>query len=81
MQLAGLLGTFSAPLIYGWISGYVLAVGGVINLTGLALAAPVLRREWRRVSTSGEQLSQKELVALSDTARPDAAAQPPFAID
>jgi hypothetical protein len=81
MQLAGLLGTFTAPLLYDLISGYVLAVGGVVSLVGLVLTAPVLRREWRRVSTSGEQLSQKELEALADSARADAAAQPPFGID
>ncbi len=81
MQLAGLLGTLTAPLLYGLISGYVLAVGGVLALIGLGIAAPVLRREWRRLAASGEQLSQKELEALGDTARPDAAAAPPFAID
>jgi len=81
MQLAGLLGTLTAPLLYGLISGYVLAVGGALALIGLGIAAPVLRREWRRLAASGEQLSQKELEALGDTARPDAAAAPPFAID
>ena len=81
MQLAGLLGTLTAPVLYGWISGYVIAVGGVLNLVGLAVAAPVLRREWRRIAASGERPSQKELEALGDTARPDAAAAPPFAID
>jgi MFS family permease len=81
MQLAGLLGTLTAPMLYGLISGYVLAVGGFLSLTGLAVAAPVLRREWRRLSTRGERLSQKELEALADTSRADAASQPPFAID
>jgi DHA1 family multidrug resistance protein-like MFS transporter len=81
MQLAGLLGTLTAPVLYGWISGYVIAVGGVLNLIGLGVTAPVLRREWRRIAASGERPSQKELEALGDTARPDAAAAPPFAID
>jgi len=81
MQLAGLLGTLTAPMLYGLISGYVLAVGGALALIGLGIAAPVLRREWRRLAASGEQLSQKELEALADSARADAAAQPPFAID
>jgi len=49
MQLAGLLGTLSAPIIYGWIGGYVLAVGGVVNLLGLAIAAPILYRSYERV--------------------------------
>ena len=47
MQLAGLLGSLTAPILYSWISGYVLAVGGVLNLLGLAIAAPVLYRAWR----------------------------------
>ncbi len=80
MQLAGLLGTLTAPLLYDLISGYVLAVGGALALAGLAVAAPVLRREWRRLSASGERLSQRELDALTE-ARPDAAATPPFGID
>ena len=75
------LGTLTAPLLYGLISGYVLAVSGVLALIGLGIAAPVLRREWRRQAASGGQLSQKELEALGNTARPDAAAAPPFAID
>ena len=49
MQLAGLIGTLSAPIIYGWIGGYVLAVGGVVNLVGLAIAAPILYRVYERV--------------------------------
>lgn len=80
MQLAGLLGTLTAPILYELISGYVLAVGGFLALTGLAVAAPVLHREWRRISASGEKLSQKELEALVATP-PHAAAQPPFGIE
>lgn len=49
MQLAGWLGTLSAPIIYGWIGGYVMAVGGVVNLLGLAIAAPILYRAYERV--------------------------------
>ncbi len=49
MQLAGRLGTLTAPMIYGWISGYVLAVGGAINLLGLIVAAPILARAYERV--------------------------------
>jgi MFS family permease len=48
MQLAGWLGTLSAPIIYGWIGGYVLAVGGVVNLLGLIVAAPILARAYER---------------------------------
>ena len=49
MQLAGLLGTLTAPMLYDLISGYVLAVGGVLSLLGLAVGAPMLHREWRRL--------------------------------
>ncbi len=48
MQLAGWLGTLAAPIIYGWIGGYVLALGGVVNLLGLAIAAPILYRAYGR---------------------------------
>jgi MFS family permease len=54
MQLAGLLGTFTAPVLYGWISSYALTVGGVINLIGLAIAAPILNRTWNRISHGSE---------------------------
>jgi sugar phosphate permease len=77
MQLAGLLGTLTAPLLYDLISGYVLAVGGVLSVMGLGAAAPVLHREWRRLAASGKQLTVKELEALADGARPDAAASQP----
>lgn len=50
MQLAGMLGTFATPVLYERMSGYVLALGGVVNLVGLAVAAPVLYRAWRRVA-------------------------------
>ena len=80
MQLAGLIGTFVAPVMYGWISGYVLAVGGVVVIAGLAAAAPVLRREWRRVSAAGPAPYGDELAAR-DGAQPTAAAQPPSGIE
>jgi MFS family permease len=52
MQLAGLIGTLTAPIIYGWIGGYVLALAGATSLLGLAVAAPVLHRTWRLLSRS-----------------------------
>ncbi len=76
MQLAGMIGTFTAPVMYGWISGSVMAIGGVLNLVGLAIAAPILRREWRRLSAAGPVPSTKDLEA-SAAAHPTAAAQPP----
>jgi MFS family permease len=80
MQLAGLLGTLTAPLLYDVISGYVLAVGGVLSLLGLAVGAPILHREWRRIAASGDRRSHDELETLTDRARPDAAALPPYGI-
>ena len=76
MQLAGLLGSLTAPILYSWISGYVLAVGGVLNLLGLAIAAPVLYRAWR-------DLKREAVPAWADLeclegGRPEAAAHPPY---
>jgi len=80
MQLAGMIGTFLAPVLYGLISGYVLALAGVINLIGLIVAAPVLRREWRRLSAAGPRPSAEELVGR-DGAQPAVAAQPPSGVE
>jgi len=52
MQLAGLISSLIAPVMYQWMSGYVLTVGGVISLLGLAVAAPPLYREWRRLAVA-----------------------------
>ena len=52
MQLAGLISSLIAPVMYQWMSGYVLTVGGVISLLGLAVAAPPLYREWRRLAAA-----------------------------
>lgn len=52
MQLAGLIGTLTAPVVYGWVGGFVLALAGALSLIGLAVAAPVLRAEWRRLCGS-----------------------------
>jgi len=45
MQGAAFVGTLTAPLIYGAIGGWIFAVCGAIALTGVLVAAPVLRRE------------------------------------
>ena len=76
MQLAGMIGTFLAPVMYGWISGYVLAVGGIVNLVGLAIAAPILSREWKRLSSAGPVPQTKDLEGRAG-AQPVAAAEPP----
>jgi MFS family permease len=77
MQLAGLIGTLAAPVMYGWMSGYVMAFGGVVNLIGLAIAAPVLARAWRRV-----RAAPATGAAPGATGSPPvAAAQPPSGIE
>jgi len=53
MQGAAFVGTLTAPLIYGAIGGWIFAVCGAIALTGVLVAAPVLRREWARLRYSG----------------------------
>jgi DHA1 family multidrug resistance protein-like MFS transporter len=49
MQVAALLGTLLAPFLYGYISGYVISLAGGVALVGLAIAAPILYREWNRL--------------------------------
>ncbi len=53
MQGAAFVGTVTAPVIYGAIGGWVFAVGGAVALTGVAVAAPVLRREWACLQEGG----------------------------
>jgi MFS family permease len=53
MQLAALAGTATAAPLYGWIGGGVFAVAGGVAIAGLAIAGPVLRREWRRIHAAG----------------------------
>ena len=48
-QLAALVGTLLSPLLYRFISGYTIAVGGVVALIGLVVTAPTLAREWKRL--------------------------------
>jgi DHA1 family multidrug resistance protein-like MFS transporter len=77
MQLAGLLGSLTAPLMYARISGRVLTVAGVIALAGLLVAAPILYRAWRRLQAEGDMPSQAELDRLADAAKPVYAGEPP----
>jgi MFS family permease len=81
MQVAGFLGSLTAPMLYSLISGYVMAVGGALALLGLAIGAPTLHREWRRITASGDRRSYDELEALTEGARPHAAALPPSGIE
>jgi len=49
MQVAAFVGTLVAPVLYEYLSGYVISLAGVISLLGLAYAAPTLYREWERL--------------------------------
>ena len=79
MQLAGLLGSLTAPLLYSRISGTVLAVGGALNLVGLAVAAPALSRAWRRLRR--DQVRPWSELEAGEGGRPEAAAEPPLGVD
>jgi MFS family permease len=50
VQIAGLMGTLVSPVLYGYVSGYVISVAGVVSIIGLVFAAPVLYKEWERLS-------------------------------
>lgn len=49
IQVAGLIGTLAAPILYEYISGYVIALAGGVSLVGLLFAAPVLFKVWERL--------------------------------
>lgn len=48
-QLAALIGTVVAPLVYERLGGLIMTVSGVISLVGLAAVAPRLHQEWERL--------------------------------
>ena len=50
LQIAALIGTLLAPVLYSHLSGYVISLGGVVMLLGLFYAAPILYKEWARLS-------------------------------
>lgn len=70
MQVAAFVGTLLAPVLYEYLSGYVISLAGVVSLLGLGWAAPILYREWgrlqaeRRAGTT-ESAAQVELERLS----------------
>jgi MFS family permease len=72
MQLAGLLGSLLAPLLFARISGHVLTVAGIVSLVGLGIAAPVLHKAWKGIKASGDVLPHSELEKLADQVRPAA---------
>ncbi len=66
-QLAAWVGTLTAPLLFTWISGYAIGVGGFLALGGLAVAAPILGQAWKRIRAEGEALSLAEAERLAAT--------------
>ncbi len=50
LQLATLVGSLTAPLLYDRIGGKTLVVGGMLALAGLAAMAPTLGRAWKVAS-------------------------------
>jgi MFS family permease len=76
MQLAGLLGSLLAPLMYARISGHVLTVAGIVSLCGLAVAGPVLHKAWKRIVAGGGILPQAELERMADETVPVYAGEP-----
>jgi DHA1 family multidrug resistance protein-like MFS transporter len=77
MQLAGLLGSLLAPLMYARISGHVLTVSGVVSLVGLLGAAPFLFRAWGKITAAEGVVPQAELERIADEKRPAFMAEPP----
>lgn len=65
LQMAAFAGTVTAPLLYGAIGGGFFAVAGLIGAVGLAVAAPILQREWSRAVRAGEVLSTAEAADLA----------------
>jgi len=65
MQLAAFIGTLTAPLLFTWISGYAIGVGGFLALVGLAITAPVLGPQWARIRAGGEALSLADAERLA----------------
>jgi MFS family permease len=55
IQLAALVGTLIAPVLYESLRGYVISLAGCVSLLGLVFAGPVLRREWTRLSLASAQ--------------------------
>jgi DHA1 family multidrug resistance protein-like MFS transporter len=50
VQLAALVGTLIAPVLYDKLSGYVISLAGGVSFLGLLFAGPVLYKEWKRLS-------------------------------
>lgn len=58
IQIAALVGTLTAPLLYEHVSGYVISLAGIIALMGLAFGGPVLFRTWKQLKAGGAVWSE-----------------------
>jgi MFS family permease len=74
LQLAALVGTLLAPLLYEWIAGGTIAVGGLVAIAGLAVTAPVLSREWRRFTGSSAPAPADPSVLVAEPVSEDVGA-------
>lgn len=68
-QMAALVGTVCAPLLYERIGAGVFAVAGLVGIAGLLATAPTLSREWRRVAAAGDALSSAQAADLAAQAQ------------
>jgi MFS family permease len=66
IQIAGLIGTLTAPFLYEYISGYVISLAGVISIVGLTFAAPVLLKVWRGLEAAGDEPRLSSTLAQND---------------
>ena len=58
LQIAALVGTLAAPVLYEYISGYVITVAGVVSLIGLLVAGPILYRAYNDLKAGGRTADQ-----------------------
>ncbi len=68
-QLAAFIGTASAPLLYERIGGGFFAVAGAVAMAGIAVTAPILRREWHRIRVPEASLDSSKATAPPQEAR------------
>jgi MFS family permease len=52
MQVAILIGSLTAPLLYDVIGGLVITVSGGLALLGILVTAPVLHRAWHTAAAA-----------------------------
>lgn len=75
MQGAAFVGTLVAPLVYGALGGWIFAVCGAVGLAGVAVAAPILGREWPRIRAAAAETAPVVGVPAEAAVAPDAPAE------